>query len=619
MNRARDALHGDKKTRLRLHNLLIDRIIGKNSHITKLAERYFSLRDMLRIASLEIGTGRIGGKSVGMLLGRKILETDAWAAIRDFWAPHDSFYLGADIFSVYIAQNGWQDLHARQKTPEGYYARAPNLQEKLLTGNFPILLRKQFMRIQEHYGRSPIIVRSSSLLEDNAGNAFAGKYGSVFCVNQGSPKERREAFERAVRTIYASSLSREALAYRQRRGLADQDERMAILVQRVSGGQCGELFFPHVAGVGNSFTRYAWSADMDPRTGMLRLVFGLGGRAVNRVDDDYAKILSLDRPELSPPVAYGNEKKFSQHRADVLDLKKNRLTAVSLEELSNRDLHADNSFFFSVDDAALARMKEHGDRAIPTPHILDFRKLLTGTAFPKRARTVLATLEAAYACPVSIEFTTHFNRNGDFGFNLLQCRPLQAKPFDSAVEMPKSEEKDVFFSVTGNFMGGNSRLALDYVIFVKTKEYLELIEREQYQIARMVGALNRKLKGNSVLLIGPGRWGTTMSSLGVPVHFSEVCNMAALCEVSCRQAGLMPEFSFGSHFFQDIVESDMLYAAIFEGDAGVSFNPDRILDTENLFGAVLPHNTAAERTIHLARTAGLTLYSDIAGQRLLCC
>jgi hypothetical protein len=194
---------------------------------------------------------------------------------------------------------------------------------------------------------------------------------------------------------------------------------------------------------------------------------------------------------------------------------------------------------------------------------------------------------------------------------------LQTKGFGKAVEIPEPGQGNVFFSSTGHFMGGNVRLPLDYVIFVKAKEYLELGEREKYQAARLIGTLNQKLKGNSIMLIGPGRWGTTTPSLGVPVNFSELCNMTALCEVSYRQADLIPELSFGSHFFQDIVESGLFYAAIFQGDADVTFNPAFILERENVFETILPAEKEWGKVIHIAKTDKLTLYSDITLQRLV--
>ena len=628
LERAHAALEESEDAQEQMKQLLMSLIIGKEPRIGELAKKYFTLRDILTIASREIGTGFIGGKSVGMLLGRKILEKDSWPLMQNHWEPHDSFYLGADIYYTYIVQNGWWELRTKQRSPDGYFTLAPELRKNLLQGKFPDIIKEQFLEMLEHFGQSPIIVRSSSLLEDNYGNAFAGKYESVFCANQGSPDDRYAAFEQAVRTVYASCMSENALAYRQSRGLTGRDEQMAILVQRVSGDHYGDLFFPHTAGMGNSLNLYVWNKDMDPAAGMLRLVFGLGTRAVDRVSGDYAKIISLDRPTESPLVKHGDEKKFSQHKADVINLRENCLTEAPIDSLLNIDLKTDKEIFFSVDSATLSRLRELGHQINSIPHITDFKKLLAKTEFPHLARSVLSVLSAAYRYPVDIEFTANFSPDSSFRFNLLQCRPLQTKGLGKAglgkaglsrtAEIPQPAKEKLFFSTVGNFMGGNVRLMLDYVIYVKAEEYLKLFEQDKYQAARLVGMLNQKLKGSSVLLLGPGRWGTTTPSLGVPVHFSELSNMAALCEISYRQTDLMPELSFGSHFFQDIVESDIFYAAIFDGNEDVSFFPERILSEENLFGEILPSEKEWNRVIHLARTPGLTLYSDIISQKLLC-
>jgi hypothetical protein len=278
----------------------------------------------------------------------------------------------------------------------------------------------------------------------------------------------------------------------------------------------------------------------------------------------------------------------------------------------------EKSIFFSTDNAALTRLREMGHQG-PAPQILDFRRLLAETDFPAVFRKILSTLEKSYNYPVDIEFTANFNPEGNFRINLLQCRPLQTKGLGIAVSIPQPKQENVFFSSEGNFMGGNVRLPLDYIILVKAEEYLALPEREKYQAARLIGALNQALKGSNVLLAGPGRWGTTTPSLGVPVHFSELRNMIALCEVSYRQGGLMPELSFGSHFFQDIVEQGIFYAAIFEGEGGVVFRPELILNMPNILEEILPKEKDWAGVVHLAKTDALTLYSDITSQKVLCC
>ena len=598
---------------------LMHMIIGSDSRMFQLCDRYFTLKDILDIASREIGTGFIGGKSVGMLLARKILEIEGGDRFTAFLEPHDSFYIGSDVFYTYIVQNGWWKLRTRQKTVEGYYKYAAELKEKLLHGTFPKDIQEQFIQMLEYFGQSPIIIRSSSLLEDNFGNAFAGKYESIFCVNQGTPQERYEAFEQAVRTVYASTMNEDALNYRMMRGLALQDEQMAILVQRVSGDRHGDYFFPHIAGVGNSTNLYVWDESIDMNTGMLRLVFGLGTRAVDRTDGDYVRVVCLDNPLRMPPMNYEDQKKFSQHRLDLLSLRDNILESRDMDEVLSLPLKADKRLFASPDYATEERMRQLGYTSFKTPQILDFKRLLKDTEFTAIMREMLALLRKAYDYPVDIEFTANFNKNNEFKINLLQCRPLQTKGLGKTVKIPETrDEKECFIMSKGSFMGGSVRLPIDYVIFIKAGAYLKLSEREKYEIARLIGIINREMKDKNAMLVGPGRWGSTTPSLGVPVHFSEIYNMKILCEYSSKKEGFMPELSYGSHFFQDIVETEIFYVAIFDGYKDVIFNPERILSRENLLSSILPEGDRFKDVIHLANTPGMQLYSDIVTQRLLC-
>lgn len=594
-------------------------LIGSDSRMFQLCDRYFTLKDILDIAAREIGTGFIGGKTVGMLLARKVLERDGGDKFLSYLEPHDSFYIGADVFYTYIVQNGWWILRSKQKTPEGYFKYATELKEKLLHGSFPKDIQEQFVQMLEYFGQSPIIIRSSSLLEDNFGNAFAGKYESVFCVNQGTPQERYEAFEQAIRIVYASTMNEDALNYRMNRGLAQKDEQMAILVQRVSGDRHGDNFFPHIAGVGNSSNLYVWDKSIDMNSGMLRLVFGLGTRAVDRTDGDYVKVVCLDNPLRNPPMNYQDQKKFSQHGLDILSLADNALESKALDEVLALPLKTDKELFISPDYVTAARFRELGYRNRKTPYIVDFRKLLTDTKFPFKMREMLAFLSKAYQYPVDIEFTANFKKDYSFKINLLQCRPLQTKGLGKAIKIPEiMDEKDCFFSSKGSFMGGNVRLPIDYVIFINGNEYLKLSEQGKYEVARQVGLVNREMKGKNAMLVGPGRWGSTTPSLGVPVHFTELCNMKVLCEYSSQKGGFMPEISYGSHFFQDIVESEIFYVAIFDGYQDVIFNPDLILQQENILASFLHESDQFKNVIHIANTSGMEIYSDIVTQRLLC-
>ncbi len=617
-NRARDSLNKSQEEQNRVKRTLMSMLIGSESRMFELCNRYFTLKDILKIAAREIGAGFIGGKSVGMLVARKILEKDGKDRFVPFLEPHDSYYIGSDVFYTYIVQNGWWELRTRQKTEEGYFKYAPELKEKLLRGEFPGNIQDRFVQMLEYFGQSPIIVRSSSLLEDNFGNAFAGKYESIFCVNQGTPEERYRAFEQAVRTVYASTMNEDALAYRVNRGLLDKDEQMAILVQRVSGDYYGECYFPHAAGVGNSKNIYLWDKDIDMDAGVLRLVLGLGTRAVDRTTEDYARIVTLDDPMRLPLVSYGDRSKFSQHFVDLLSLQENELTSRSIEEILAGDLKADKGLFVSVDYETINYLSQKGYSNIKTPYIADFKTMLKDTDFPGLMREMLSLLSKAYEYPVDIEYTVNFTKSGGYKVNLLQCRPLQTMGLGKSIEIPPAKNvQDCFFYSIGNFIGGNVRMPIDNVVFVKPQAYFMLDNQSKYAVARLIGRINQALKGMNAMLVGPGRWGTTTPSLGVPVHFTELCNMPVICEVSSKE-GFMPELSYGSHFFQDLVETGIFYAAVFEGKENVIYNPERILSRENILASILPDDARYSEVVHIAGTDGMEVMSDIMSQRLLC-
>jgi pyruvate, water dikinase len=617
--KAREVLQRSVEEQETIKKLLMNLLIGNESKMLELCDKYFNLHDILEIAAREIGTGFVGGKSVGMLLARKIIVTEAGERFEPYLEPHDSYFLGSDIFYTYIVQNGWWKLRTQQKTEEGYFKYAPELKEKLLKGKFPINIQEKFLQMLEYFGQSPIIVRSSSLLEDNFGNAFAGKYESVFCVNQGSPEERYDAFEQAVRIVYASTMNEDALSYRMNRGLSQKDEQMAILVQRVSGDYYGDNFFPHIAGVGNSNNLYVWDKRMDMDAGMLRLVFGLGTRAVDRTDGDYVKIIGLDDPMRIPMVNYDDMKKFSQHYVDVLSIKENAITSLSLEEIIAEDIKVKRELFASVDSATVDWLRERGVRNYQIPYILDFRKLLKDTPFAALMKDMLAILEKAYDYPVDIEYTSNFNQEFDFKINLLQCRPLQTKGLGKAVILPALiDESECLIYTKGNFMGGNLHLPLDYVVYIQAGEYLRLSEQERYTVARQIGKVNAAIKGKRVMLIGPGRWGTTTPSLGVPVHFTELCHMSVICEVASKEYGFEPELSYGSHFFQDLVEASIFYVAISDGKRDVVFQDKKILEDENVIGDLIQAEPLIEKVIRVVNAEGLEVYADILSQTFLC-
>ncbi len=597
-------------------------LIGRENRMLSLVKKYFTLQDLIDIKERLIGTGFIGGKSAGMLLARNILRNDPFVKWSDHLELHDSFYIGSDVFYSYLVQNElWRTLMSH-KTKEGYFPSALELKSKILKGTFSKEIRERFQLMLEYYGQAPIIVRSSSLLEDAFGNAFAGKYESHFCANQGTPEERFEKFADVVRRIYASTMNIDALTYRLQKGLDQQDEQMALLVQRVSGSYRKSYFFPEMAGVGLSYNPFVWRKGMDPQAGMLRLVLGLGTRAVIRVENDYPRIVALDEPLVKPYARQKDAGRFSQHGVDVINLEENSFQSLPVADLIKENLINNLDLIGSPDTDAGEQMK-----ALGRPEeiwILTFDELLSSTEFSDLMSRMMKRLEEIYEYPVDIEFTANFNAAGKIQINLLQCRPFQTKGHYSRVSIPSLiDERKILLRQEGNFMGGSVYCSIAQIIYVDPAGYIKLPLAEKYDIARLIGKINKTIKKRDespTLLFGPGRWGTTTPAMGVPVTFSEINNVAAIAEIANPDGSLMPELSFGTHFFQDLVEMDMFYMAVYPGKRKAIFNKLWLEKQPNILKDLVPEDKKYADVIRVCnvRNKDMLLIADIVSQQVIC-
>ncbi|MGC9323369.1 MAG: PEP/pyruvate-binding domain-containing protein [Desulfomonilia bacterium] len=601
---------------------LCEIMVTRDPRMASLVKEHLVLEDMLDIKARLIGSGFIGGKTVGLLLSRKILSKDLEIDWGRHLEPHDSFYVGSDVFYSYLVNNGCWKLRMEQKTEKGYFNIAPDLADRMLYGTFPDEIKEHFLQVIEYFGQSPIIVRSSSLLEDSFGNAFAGKYESIFCANQGSPEQRYEKFEEAVKRIFASTMNEDALIYRRQRGLEFQDEQMALLVQRVSGSYRKHYFFPDIGGVGVSHNTFVWKTGMDSSAGMIRMVFGLGTRAVDRVEGDYPRVVALDDP-LSRPFAGMDElRTFSQHNVDVINTIENVLETKSVMDLVSERLGIPMERIALFDDETTERIRERGKRN-QEAWIITFDDLLTNSLFVDIMHRMLKLLEKQYAYPVDIEFTVNFTDQNGFRINLVQCRPLQTIGEEKPVMFPERVPDDsVFFSMEGNFMGGSILQDIERLIYVEPDAYMALPLQEKYEVARIIGRLNRQITDREhepTMIMGPGRWGTTTPSLGIPVHFSEINNIAVMVEVASIEGNFMPELSYGTHFFQDLVENKIFFVAIFPWKKGVTLQTQKISGFRNELEKVLPESSQYADVIHVLDIGGkgLRVIADVVSQKIM--
>ncbi len=605
---------------------LLRMMISRDERMLRLAEKYLSLGDVLGIWERMIGTGLIGGKSVGMLLARAILRQadDRWSQLLE---AHDSFYIGSDVFYTYLVENGCWWVRQKQKSPESLLDGSEEARRRILTGRFPEHTREEFSDMLDYFGQYPLIVRSSSLLEDNFGNSFAGKYESVFCANQGSREQRLDDFISAVRTVYASAMSERALRYRADRGILDRDEQMSLLVQRVSGSLYGHLFFPQVAGVGFSFNPYVWSEQIEPEAGMLRLVFGLGTRAVDRADDDYTRVAALNAPDKRPEAGFDEVRRYTQRRVDTLDLLANQLVSNDFSDVAKQSSELPIEIFASRDEASRRRANGGAKRG-GFAWLLTFERLLSETSFAKDMRDMLRTLQNAYGCPVDTEFTANFSGQNTYKINLVQCRPLQVVAGGPIPEPPAQiAREDLILEARGAVIGQSRLVTVDRMIYVVPPVYGQLPIRDRYAVARLIGRLMH-LEGakqlENIMILGPGRWATTTPSLGVPVSFSEISTAAIICEIVAMREDLVPDVSLGTHFFNELVESDILYLALFPDRDGNFLNESFFDGCRNKLPELLPDSASRSDVVRVIDAADLSdgrlvkLTADALKQRVVC-
>jgi len=604
---------------------LLRMLVSRDDRVLGLAQQHFTIRDLLDIRKRLIGTGFIGGKSVGMLLSRAILKKSdqRWNRLLEV---HDSFFVGSDVFYTYTVMNGCWDMRQKQRDTDTFLEDIDTARHRILSGEFPEFILDQFVEMFDYFGQSPIIVRSSSLLEDNFGNAFSGKYESVFCVNQGTRRERFDVFLDAIRRVYASSMSKEALMYRARRGLLDRDEQMALLIQRVSGAVYGNHFFPQIAGVGLSFNPYAWSDKIDPGSGMLRIVCGLGTRAVDRHDDDYTRVVALNAPTLRPESRFDRTVGSAQTYVDAIDLHENRFCSPQFNEIS-RILPN-----YALDIVG-TRLVSGGDRQTgnesPSSDIwaVTFEKLFSDTPFVRDMREMLRVLQDAYDYPVDIEFTANFRRDGSYQINLLQCRPLQIGGLGMITEPPENiPREDVILETGGAVIGPGRVTTVDRIIYVVPSQYGRMPEHDRYAVARLIGRLTHVDRDDQkvIMLMGPGRWGTSMASLGVPVKFADINTVSIICEIVEMNENLVPDVSLGTHFFNDIVETQMLYIAVFPNLETNEINRRFLEESKNMLPELLPSEVRWADAVRVIDPEGtpvagkVVMHADTVHQRVLC-
>jgi hypothetical protein len=339
-------------------------------------------------------------------------------------------------------------------------------------------------------------------------------------------------------------------------------------------------------------------------------VWGLGTRAVERVGNDYPRLIALSHPLLRPSSDPKSIRRYSQQFVDLIDLDGNEFATLPIHSVLNSDYPPLRYLAQTEEDGYYISLKSRIINGDVNKLVLTFDELLRRTPFADRMRTILGVLEKGYRSPVDVEFClsihVHADGSSDLVITLLQCRPQSHLADTGSATLPQdiSLEKTLFST---HFMVPRGRIGnIEFVLFVPPEKYFALPTRNlRARLARTIGRLNAALEKNNFICIGPGRWGSSNSDLGVPINYGDIYHTRALVELAGQGFGLPPEPSLGTHFFQDLLESQIYPLAIYLDDPANVFCRDCLNDAPDRAAEYI------EVPIEIAEALKLVRVSDI--------
>jgi hypothetical protein len=589
---------------------LIRRFLSEEPQYLSIAKEYIELADMLALLEKLIwlpgSRGRFGGKAAGLFLASRIL-TKTGGKAAGCRVPR-TWYLATDTMHAFVLANNLEEVY-EQKYKDLHQVRLEysHLVQVFKNSQFPPEVVKGLSMVLDDLPEVPLIVRSSSLLEDRLGAAFSGKYKSLFLPNRGSKAERLAALLDAIAEVYASVFGPDPIQYRAERGLLDLREEMGIMIQEVVGAAVGHYYFPAFAGVALSNNEFRWSARIRREDGLIRMVPGLGTRAVDRVRDDYPVLVAPGQPALRVNATPDEVMRYAPRYIDVIDLNARSLRTLDIASL----LRECGEAYPGVQEIVSVR---DGDRLSRRAGlILDFSRdelvvtfegLIESTPMVGDVAFLLSALEDRLGHPVEIEFASDGTH-----FNLLQCRPQTPARGAVPVRIPEDIPAERVLFTANRYVSNGLLADITHIVYVDSDAYDRLVELEDLlAVGRTVSRLNALLPKRQFILMGPGRWGSRGDvKLGVQVTYSDISNSAMLVEIARKRGSFLPDLSFGTHFFQDLVEAAIRYLPLYPDDPDVRFAETFFREAANELTNLLPESAAVAnvvRVIDIPRATG---------------
>ena len=573
---------------------LIRRFLSDQLQFISVAKNFIEVKDFFHLLNRVVFSaeshGKLGGKSAGLFLATQILKKKALENehLADVRIPK-TYHITSDVLLHFMHYNNFDEVVEQKYKPINQVRfEYPHIVQTFKNARFPPDIVNGLSAALDDLGDQPLIVRSSSLLEDRIGAVFSGKYKSLFVANQGSKQQKLEALLDAIAEVYASTFGPDPIEYRAERDLIDFGEEMGIMIEQVVGTRVGKYFLPSYAGVAFSKNEFRWSPRITREDGLIRLVPGLGTRAVDRLSDDYPVLIAPGQPGLRANASPDETARYSPKEIDVINLSTNTFETmdvrVFLREVGDEFPDAQNIVSIFEDDlmripSGLNIDYDHDDL------VVTFDGLTQRTSFVNRVKAILDTLEETLGVPVDIEFASDGHH-----LYLLQCRSQSYSALSAPAPIPKGTPEDRVIFSANRYISNGRTPDITHIVYVDPQKYAELPDRSAMaDVGRAVGRLNKLLPKHQFVLMGPGRWGSRGDiKLGVSVSYSEINNTAALIEIARKKGNYVPDLSFGTHFFQDLVEADIRYLPLYPDEEGIIFNERFLLGSTNVLTDLLP-------------------------------
>lgn len=542
------------------------------------------------------GNGALGGKGRGLaFLNHMLLKHDLydkWPDVRVL-VPR-TMVITTDYFDQFIHDNGLQ-----------YVINADLTDEEILSEFVSAMLPLELHDALRHFiqvTHRPIAVRSSSKLEDSYYQPFAGVYSTYMIPQTENEDQQLRMLSKAVKSVYASVYYAASRGYIVSTGNVPGEEKMAIVLQEVCGEPEGDYYFPVISGVARSINFYPVGKEK-PEDGIVKIAYGLGkavvdGEQVLRFSPKYPKNvlqtstvdLAMRETQQSMLALSLNPERFKTSIDDAINLV--RFPIHECEQFESLKLIA------STYDRENMRIV---DSCYPSgPRIVTFAQQLKFNTFPLTAiiQSLLDVAQQEIKTPVEIEFAVNIEHEPQI-FHVLQIRPISADSLTANVDWNTIDESHALLR-SGNALGTGQIDDICDIIYLRRDTFDILRTREMAQTLREWNAKLRK-EGRQYLLIGYGRWGSQIPTLGVPVVWGDISEAKAIAECSLEDFRVEP--SQGSHFFQNLTSFNVGYMNI---DPWA--RPDDLLDIEAL--DAMPAIEETELVRHIRLEKPLEMYID---------